>query len=137
MKRTLFNLLPAIFLWLGSCCMAIAQAPVAHSDQITTNGQIIQDDDTGTGTFQAVAVDPSANSDVALVFPATMASKPISIQSLDGGTVTSNGGAPSIRADQSLSFPFQATDQPGVLWVVAIDPNADIDSPRIIVLVQQ
>jgi hypothetical protein len=131
----MLNLLPAIFLWLASCCIVMAQAPVAQSDLITGDGQeIIQDDGSTTGKFEPVTVDPSASSDVALQFPISMASKSVSIAALDGGTVTS--GSTAIGADGSLSFSFQVSDQPGVHRVVVIDPNADEDSPHIVGVVQ-
>jgi hypothetical protein len=137
MKKIIFTVLPAIFVRLGSCCIATAQGPgVAQSDQITQGQQIIQDDSTSTGQFQSVAVDPSSTSGVNLQFPNSMASKPVAIQALDAGTVTSDGGTPSIGADGSLSFSFQVTDQPGVHRVIVIDPNADADSPHIIAVVQ-
>ncbi len=85
MKRIILNLLPAIFLWLGICCIATAQDPgVAQSDQITDGQQIIQDDSSTTGKFQPVTVDPSATSDVALQFPLTLANKPVAVEPLDG-----------------------------------------------------
>jgi hypothetical protein len=129
----MFNLLPAIFLWLGNSGIATAQ--VAQSDLITGDGQeIIQDDNSSTGTFQAVTVDASSTSDVALQFSTTMANKSVAIQPLDGGTLTSN--STTIGTDGSLSFSFQVTDQPGVFRVVVIDPNADADSPHIVAFVQ-
>jgi hypothetical protein len=134
MKKTICTLL-TVFVCLGSCCLATAQAPVAQSDLITGDGQqIIQDDSSSTGTFAAVTVDPSASSDVALQFPVSMASKSVAVQPLDGGTVTS--GSATIGADGSLSFSFQVTDQPGVHRVVVIDPNADDESPHIVAVVQ-
>jgi len=109
---------------------------VAQSDQITDDGsqQIIQDDNSTTGEFEPVTIDPGASSDVALQFPVSMASKPVSIAALDGGTVMS--GSTAIGADGSLSFSFQVSDQPGVHRVVVMDPNADDDSPKIIGVVQ-
>jgi hypothetical protein len=136
MKRIMFNLLPAVFLWLGSCCIATAQdSPVAQSDQITGDDQqIIQDDDTSTGTFTPVTVDPSAASDVALQFPASLTNKSVAIEAPDGGSLSSNSA--TIGTDGSLSFSFQVSDQPGVHRVMVIDPNADEDSPHIIGVVQ-
>jgi hypothetical protein len=134
MKRILFNLLPAIFLWFGSCCIAIAQAPVAQSDQITDDQQIIQDDSSSTGKFEPVAVDPSASSDVALQFPLSLASKPVVVQPLDGGVLQIGNSV--IDQNGLLSFSFQVTDQPGVHRVIVIDPNADEDSTHIIGMVQ-
>jgi hypothetical protein len=136
MKKTILSVLTASFLCFGSCCIALAQAPVAQSDQITDDGsqQIIQDDGSTTGKFEPVTVDPSASSDVALQFPVSMASKSVSIAALDGGTVMS--GSTVIGTDGSLSFAFQASDQPGVHRVVVVDPNADEDSPHIVGVVQ-
>ena len=71
---------------------------------------------------------------MALQFPVSMASKPVSIAALDGGTVMS--GSTAIGADGSLSFSFQVSDEPGVHRVVVMDPNADDDSPKIIGIVQ-
>jgi hypothetical protein len=134
MKRTMFNLLPAIFLWLGSCCVANGQ--VAQSDEIADDSQqIIQDDISTTGKFEPVTVEPSTSSDVKLQFPVSSASKSVSIAALDGGTVTS-AVSPTIGTDGSLSFWFQVSDQPGVHRVIVIDPNADPDSPHIIGVVQ-
>ena len=120
----------------GSCCMAIAQEPVAQSDQITDGDtqEIIQDDSSSTGAFQSVSVDPNANSDVALQFPVNMASKSVSVQTLDGGTLANTGS--TIDQNGALSFSFQVSDQPGVHRVIVIDPNADAESPHIIALVQ-
>jgi hypothetical protein len=133
MKRILFNLLPAIFLWLSICCRAIAQ-DVAQSDQITDDQQIIQDDSSSTGKFEPVAVDPSASSDVALQFPLSLASKPVVVQPLDGGVLQIGNSV--IDQNGLLSFSFQVTDQPGVHRVIVIDPNADEDSTHIIGMVQ-
>ena len=136
MKRTIFIVLAASFLCFGSCCIATGQAPVAQSDQITDDGsqQIIQDDNSTTGEFEPVTIDPDASSDVALQFPVSMATKPVSIAALDGGTMMS--GSTAIGADGSLSFSFQVSDQPGVHRVLVMDPNADDDSPKIIGVVQ-
>jgi hypothetical protein len=136
MKRTFFTLLPAIFLWLGSCYLATAQdSGVAQSDQITTDGQqVIQNDDSSTGTFTPVTVDPSATSDVALQFPTSLTNKTVAIEAPDGGVLSSNLG--TIDANGSLAFSFQVSDQPGVHRVMVIDPNADEDSPHIVGLVQ-
>ena len=134
MKKILFNLLPAMFFCFGSCCIATAQDPVAQSDQITTDGQEIQDDDSSTGKFQPVTVDPSATSDVALQFPASLASKPVVVQALDGGQLSTN--STTIDANGMLAISFQVSDQPGVHRVIVIDPNADEDSIHIVGMVQ-
>jgi len=134
MKKILFNLLPAIFIWFGSCCIATAQDSVAQSDQITQGGEIIQDDDSSTGKFETVTVDPSATSDVALQFRASLASMPVVVQALDGGQLSTN--STTIDANGMLAFSFQVSDQPGVHRVIVIDPNADEDSIHIVGMVQ-
>ena len=137
MTKILFNLLPAIFLWFSSCCIATAQDPVAQSDQITSEDQqIIQDDNSSTGKFQPVTVDPSATSDVALQFPAGLASKPVVVQALDGGQLGIDGNSATIDQNGMLAFPFQVSDQPGVYRVIVIDPDAGEDSTAIVGVVQ-
>jgi hypothetical protein len=137
MKKIIFTVLAASFLWLGSYSIAIAQepAPVAQSDQITGDDQeIIQDDDSSTGTFTPVTVDPSATSDVALQFPASLTSRSVAIEAPDGGQLSTN--LATIDTNGALAFSFQVTDQPGVHRVIVIDPNADEDSPHIVGVVQ-
>lgn len=133
MKKILLNLLPTIFLWFESCCVATAQ-DVAQSDQITQAQQIIQADDSTTGKFEPVTVDPLATSDVALQFPSSLATKSVTIEALDGGTLSNNSA--TIDTNGGLAFSFQVTDRPGVHRVIVIDPNADEDSPHIIGVVQ-
>jgi hypothetical protein len=134
MKRTTFSLLSAIFLWLGSCCIATGQAPVAQSDQITQGQQLIQNSSSDTGRFEPVSVNPNTSSGVALQFPLSLASKGVVVQPLDGGVLQI--GNSTIDPNGMLSFSFQVTDQPGVHRVIVIYPNATQDSPRIIALVQ-
>ena len=134
MKKIIFSFLAVAFLCFGSCYIATAQNQVAQSDQITQGQQIIQDDSNSTGQFESVTVDPSANSSVALQFPASLTNKSVAIEALDGGTLSTNSG--TIDANGNLSFSFQVTDQPGVHRVVVIDPNADEDSPHIVAVVQ-
>jgi hypothetical protein len=135
MKNIILTILTASVCF-GSCCTAIGQEPVAQSDQITDEDtqEIIQDDSSSTGTFQSVSVAPNANSDVALQFPVNMASKLVSVQALDGGTLANTGS--TIDQNGALSFSFQVSDQPGVHRVIVIDPNADAESPHIVALVQ-
>jgi hypothetical protein len=137
MKKTKLVVLTAS-VCLGSCCIATGQAPVAQSDQITDGEtqEIIQADSSSTGSFESVTVDANANSDVKLQFPVGLAGKIVAVGELDGGTLTGGGGTTSIAADGSLSFSFQASDQPGVHRVIVIDPNAADDSPYIIGIVQ-
>jgi hypothetical protein len=133
MKKILFNLVPAIFLWFGSCCIATAQ--VAQSDEITDDSQqIIQDDSSSTGSFEPVMVDPSASSDVSLQFPQSLVGKTVSVQPLDGGVLQI--GSSAVGQDGKLSFSFQVSNQPGVHRVIVFDPNAGEDSPKIVALLQ-
>lgn len=135
MKKIILTILPIAFLCFGSCCLVSAQdAGVAQSDQITQDGDIIQGDDSSTGTFESVTVDQFTSSDVALQFPASLTNKAVDIEALDGGTLSVNSG--TIDSNGSLSFSFQVSDQPGVHRVIVIDPNADEDSPHIVGLVQ-
>jgi hypothetical protein len=132
MKKIMFNLLPAIFLWLGSCSIANGQA---SGDQITDpNQQIIQDTSSSNGKFQPVTVNPSATSTVKLQFSTDQAGKSLVIQPLDGGTASVN----TATTDQTglLTFSFQVTDQPGVYRVVVIDPNATGAPAKIVGVVQ-
>lgn len=132
MKRILFNLLPAVFLWLGSCCAACAQAT---GDQITDpNQQIIQDDSSSNGKFQPVTVDAGATSDVKLQFATSVAGETVFIQPLDGGTASTN----TATIDQTglLTFSFSVTDQPGIYRVIVIDPNATDTPAKIVGVVQ-
>ena len=138
MKKIIFTILTAALLGFGNCCVATAQdpeAPVAQSDQITGDDQeIIQDDDSSTGTFAPVTVNSFTTSDVALQFPASFTNRTVAIEALDGGTLSSNSA--TIDTNGSLTFSFQVSDQPGVHRVVVIDPNADDDSPHIVGLLQ-
>jgi len=136
MKKVIFTILTATLLCFAGCYMATAQdAPVAQSDQITGNGQqIIQDDDSSTGTFTPVTVDPLAMSDVALQFPASLTNRSVAIEAPDGGQLSTN--LATIDQNGALAFSFQVSDQPGVHRVVVIDPNADEDSPHIVGVVQ-
>jgi hypothetical protein len=137
MKKIIFTVLAISFLSFGSFCIAPAQ-DVAQSDEIKDGDteEIIQADSSSTGSFETVTVDASANSDVKLQFPVSLASKTVAVAALDGGTLTSGGGTSSVGTDGSLSFSFQVSDQPGVHRVIVIDPNADEDSPYIIGVVQ-
>jgi hypothetical protein len=136
MKRILFNLMLAISIWFGSSCIANAQAPVAQSDQIAEDQQIIQDDSSTTGKFEPVTIDPGGTSDVKLQFPMSFANKSVVVQQLDGGALNINGNSATIDQTGLLIFSFQVTDQPGVYRVIVIDPNADVDSPKIVGMVQ-
>jgi hypothetical protein len=139
MKNIIFTLLPAIFLWLGSCNVATAQEPdpdpeVAKSAEITKEDEEVVVDDSDAGKFEPVTVDPSTTSDVALQFPASFANKPVAIAAPDGGTLSAISA--TIDTNGNMAFSFQISDQPGVHRVIVIDPNADEDSPHIVGVVQ-
>jgi hypothetical protein len=137
MKNLIFTLLPAIFLWLGSCNVATAQEPdpeVAKSAEITTGGEEVVVDDSDAGKFEPVTVDQSTTSDVALQFTASFINKSVAIEAPDGGTLSTNSA--TIDTNGNLAFSFQVSDQPGVHRVIVIDPNADEDSPHIVGVVQ-
>jgi len=137
MRKIIFAFLAPPFFWFGTCSIAIAQE-VAQSDEIKDGDtqEIIQADSSTTGNFETVTVDASANSDVQLQFPVSLATKTVAVAALDAGTLTSGGGTSSIEADGSLSFSFQVSAEPGVHRVIVVDPNADEDSPYIIGVVQ-
>jgi hypothetical protein len=136
MKKTIFIILTAFLFCFGSSCIATGQAPVAQSDQITDGDteEIIQDDNSSTGSFETVTVDASANSDVKLQFPISLASKTVAVEAPDGGTVSTN--SVTIDTNGNIAFSFQVSDQPGIHRVIVIDPNADEDSPHIVGVVQ-
>jgi hypothetical protein len=137
-KKIISTLLPAIFLWLGGSCMAIAQdAPVAQSDQVTQDGAIIQGDGSDSGSFETVIVDAGTESSVTLQFPANLlANKPVVVQPLDGGTLGMDGNSATIDQSGALSFLFSVSTQPGMHRVIVVDPSANEDSPHIIALVR-
>ncbi len=139
MKKIIFSLLPAIFLWFGGYPLATAQSPdVAQSDQITQDQQIIQGDDSTTGTFEPVIVDAGTTSNVTVQFPLSLANKQVIIQPLDGGALLGvNGGFGTIGADGTLSFQFQAANQGGLYRVLVISlDSGDGGTAAVVALVQ-
>ncbi len=139
MKKIIFNVLPAIFLWFGGYPLATAQSPdVAQSDQITQDQQIIQGDDSTTGTFEPVIVDAGTTSNVTVQFPLTLANKQVIIQALDGGALLGvNGGFATVGADGKLSFQFQAANQAGLYRVLVISPDSgDSGTAAVVAIVQ-
>lgn len=137
MKNVIFTLLPAIFLWLGSCYVATAQDPdpeVAKSAEITKEDEEVVVDDSDAGKFEPVTVDQSTTSDVALQFPVSFTNKPVAIEAPDGGTLSTNSA--TIDTNGNLAFSFQVSDQPGVHRVIVIDSNPAEDSPHIVGVVQ-
>ncbi|PYK09191.1 MAG: hypothetical protein DME65_12565 [Verrucomicrobia bacterium] len=139
MKKIIFSLLPAIFLWLGSCCITTAQqSQVAQSDQITTDGQrVIQDDNSPTGRFEPVTVNQWSTSNVGLQFSASLANQVVLVEALDGGTLGIEGESATIHANGTLSFPFQVTDQSGVYRVVVINPAGGDDGTAVVAALVQ
>jgi len=134
MKKTIFNLVPAIFLWLGSCCALVAQ-DAAESDQITdAQQQIIQDSNSSNGKFEPVTVDSGATSSVALQFPIQTGGETVLIEPLDGGTT--NLDTATIDQTGLLTFSFCAGQQSGIYHVFVLDPSVQ-DAPSKIVAVVQ
>jgi hypothetical protein len=139
MKKIISTLLPAIFLCLGGYPLATAQSPdAAQSDQITQDQQVIQGDDSTTGTFEPVIVDAGTTSNVTVQFPVSLANKQVIIQGLDGGVLLGvNGGFGTVGADGKLSFQFQTANQPGIYRVVVISrTSGDGGTAAVVALVQ-
>jgi hypothetical protein len=123
MKRIMFNLLPAIFLWLLSCCIATAQDPaplLASSAQITFQNQQAVTVASASGVFDQVTVNPQDAMTVQLQFPITAGGTATVIQVMDGGVLGIDGSSVIIGQDGTLSFPFQVSDVPGLYRVLVI-----------------
>jgi hypothetical protein len=124
-----FNLLPAIFLWLISCCIATAQdqAPlVASSAQITFQNQQVVTVSSASGVFDPVTVNPEDAMSVQLQFPITAAGIATVIQVMDGGVLGIDGSSVIIGEDGTLLFPFQVSDVPGLYRVLVITNDQTI-----------
>lgn len=116
----------------------MGQAPVAQSDQITQDQQIIQGDDSSTGVFEPVIIDAGTTSNVTVQFPVSLANKQVIVQALDGGALFGvSGGFATVGADGKLSFQFQAPSQPGLYRVLVISPTSgDSGTAAVVALVQ-
>jgi hypothetical protein len=129
MKRTMFTLLPAIFLWLCSCCIATAQdpgPPFASADQITFQNQQVITASSASGVFDPVTVNPLDAMNVQLQFPITATGIATVIQVMDGGVLGIDGSSVIIGEDGTLSFPFQVSDVPGLYRVLVISNDQTI-----------
>jgi hypothetical protein len=129
MKRTTFNLLPAIFLWLLSCCIAKAQDPaslLASSAQITFQNQQVVTVASASGVFDQVTVNSLDAMSVQLQFPITAAGTATVIQVMDGGVLGIDGSSVIIGQDGTLLFPFQVSDVPGLYRVLVISNDQTI-----------
>jgi hypothetical protein len=128
MKKIIFNVLSAIFIWLGSFCIATGQdpgPPVASSDQITLQDQEVIQGSSTTGVFDQVPVNSQEAMTVQLQFPISAAGMQVVIQVLDGGALGINGNSVTIGEDGTLSFPFQVSDVPGLYRVVIVNGDQD------------
>jgi hypothetical protein len=129
MKRLTFNLLPAIFLWLLSCCVAMAQDPaplLASSAQITFQNQQVVTVASASGVFDQVTVNSLDAMSVQLQFPITAAGVATVIQVMDGGVLGIDGSSVIIGQDGTLLFPFQVSDVPGLYRVLVISNDQTI-----------
>jgi hypothetical protein len=122
MKRTMFKLLLAMLVWLGSSLIAHGDPPLGCCDVIQFASSQLEDCST-TGEFQAVVVSPLEMITVTLQFDVSLASTPVVVQGLDGGML-GIGSSATIDQNGSLIFPFQVSDQPGLYRVSVI---ADLD----------
>jgi hypothetical protein len=129
MKRTMFNLLPAIFIWLCSYCIATAQDPaplLASSAQITFQNQQVITVASASGEFDPVTVNPLDAMSVQLQFPLTAAGVSVVIQVMDGGVPGIDGSSVIIGGDGTLSFPFQVSDVPGLYRMLVISNDQTV-----------
>ena len=122
MKRTMFNLLSALFLWLASCLIVRGDPPLGCCDVVQLASSQLEDCST-TGEFQTVVVSPLEMITVTLQFDVSVVNTPVVVQALDGG-ILGIGGSATIDQNGSLTFPFQVGDQPGLYRVSVI---ADLD----------
>ncbi len=134
MKKIIFNLLSATFLWLGSCLIARGDPPPGCCvliQLITTQVQDCSD----KGEFEPVAVSQSEAATLSLQFDASLAGAAVAVQALDGGTLSFNG---STAIDQSgnLSFPFQVGALPGLYRVSIVAQYDSGDVPVALVQFQ-
>jgi hypothetical protein len=121
MKKTIFNLLPGVFLWLSGGLTANGDPPSGCCYVIQLVGSQLEDC-SATGEFQPVSVLPLEPTTVTLQFGISLAGTEVVIQSLDGGTL-GVGGSGTIDQDGNLSFPFQAGPLPGLYRVSVIADN--------------
>jgi hypothetical protein len=134
MKRTAFNLLAAIFLWLASCLISHGDPPLGCCDTIEFETTQLQDCST-TGEFQTVVVSPLEMITVTLQFDVSVANTTVVVQALDGG-VLGIGGSATIDQNGTLTFPFQVSDQAGLYRVSIIADLEGVSVPFSIVQFQ-
>lgn len=129
MKRMIFNLLPAVFLWLCSCGIATAQDPtsvLASSAQITWQNQQVVTITSANGEFDPVTVNSQDAMNVQLQFPPTMAGVATIVEVMDGGVLGIDGNSVTIGDDGTLLFPFQVSDVPGLYRVLVISNDQTV-----------
>ena len=123
MKRILlFSLLSVIFLWPGGCPVATAQEPApswALSDEITFGDDEQIQGLSSKGTFEPVTLDPFATIDVKVQFPTALAGAPVTVEALDGGTLSGIDESATLDADGAVSFQFHVSDLPGLYRILA------------------
>jgi hypothetical protein len=118
MKRIIFNLLPGFFLWFGSLVIARGDPPLSCCDVIQLDAIQMQDC-SPKGEFQPVSMTSLETATVTLEFDVSLAGTEVTIQALDGGTL-STGGSTTIDQNGNLSFSFQVADQPGLYRISVV-----------------
>lgn len=137
MKRIMFNLLLAVFLWLSSCLIPAARGdpPLGCCVVIQLSSSQVQDCN-AKGRFQPVVVNPAESATVTLQYQISFAGRPVVIQALDGGTLGINGDT-AIDQNGNLTFPFQCGEQPGLYRVsVVVDVAGNREAPGALVQFQ-
>jgi hypothetical protein len=77
-------------------------------------------------TSDRVNVRPNQTVNVSMQFSAARAGDQVVIQTLDGGNVGNAGDVPTVAADNSLQFTFQASADPGLNRIIVRDGNQEI-----------
>ena len=73
-----------------------------------------------TGRFAALTLNPLDTADIKLRFPTSFASAPVIVQALDGGNAAFTQELATVSLDATISFQFQASNQPGLYRVLVI-----------------
>jgi hypothetical protein len=121
MKKILFTLLLAIFLWFGSCCIATAQgAPLVPLVLISLPTEQLVHLHSDDGQFSPVVASPGETVDIYLHFPAVYAGMPLLIEATDGGDVQLSDLSMSINFQGRASFQFQAAAGPGLYRILIL-----------------
>jgi hypothetical protein len=94
--------------------------PPAPSAMITfASGQASRIHSAG-GRFAPLSLNPLDTAAIALQFATTLAGTPVIVQPLDGGSVGLPNQSATIASDGTISFQFQAANQPGLYRVLVM-----------------